>query len=308
MNVTTFNDGFMGLLNSQMSQSAEYRIGERLREKFLTAPLFDVAVSIAYTEEAGAEYLEGKSTTFPMIEREWPFSIMRAALRVERVPDDQQRVWTREITAMGGVHFMAGHTEKGAVMFFRPQVNPRGWVFVLLLHANGTVEFAGIHDAKHGFLRPDEWYKVYYRDVPAEEISGKVGRAAAVVTLIFNSFVMSAMAPQTHIATVRPNKQGKSVQWTQARTHYTLITHGHPANRREVREGSQVAVDEKEELTRMAHNRRAHYRTLRAARFTYARGKTVFVRATWVGPKEWKDRGGRQIYHILEPMNGEEQR
>jgi hypothetical protein len=64
-------------------------------------------------------------------------------------------------------------------------------------------------------------------------------------------------------------------------------------------------VDSSAELTRMAHNRRAHQRTLRSERFRYARGKTIWVKATWVGPKEWKDAGGRQIYRILEPVSQE---
>jgi hypothetical protein len=118
----------------------------------------------------------------------------------------------------------------------------------------------------------------------------------------FISFAIDAMLPSTHIATVRPDQPGRSVEWLRQRTHYTLITHGHPANNPNVREGGNVVSDPKAELRRMAHARRAHYRELRAARFRFARGKRVFVRASWVGPKEWREEGSRQIYRILEPV------
>ena len=116
----------------------------------------------------------------------------------------------------------------------------------------------------------------------------------------FLAFILDSMSPAIHIATVRPDKEGKSVEWTRQRTHYTLISHGHPANIVGLSRGASVKVDRDEEITRMAHNRRAHYRTLRDPRFRFARGKTIFVRATWVGPKEWKEDGSKQIYRILE--------
>lgn len=118
------------------------------------------------------------------------------------------------------------------------------------------------------------------------------------------AFNLSAMSHTNHIARVHPDQPNRSVEWKQARTHYTLITHGHPANNPGVTHGERVVSDPGQELTRIAHNRRAHKRTLRAARFRYARGKTINVKATWVGPKEWKDAGGHQIYRILEPVDG----
>jgi hypothetical protein len=90
------------------------------------------------------------------------------------------------------------------------------------------------------------------------------------------------------------------VEWIKARTHYTLITHGHPANRKEVAEGERVAGDEKGELIRMAHSRREHWRTYKHERYRFARGQRQLIQATWVGPKEWQDEGGKQIYHILD--------
>jgi hypothetical protein len=119
------------------------------------------------------------------------------------------------------------------------------------------------------------------------------------------AFLHDCMSPNIHVAEVRPADEHRSVEWVRARTHYTLITHGHPANRQEVKEGERVQADQQGELTRMAHNRRAHYKTLRHERFRFARGKRIFVKATWVGPKEWRDEGGKQIYRILEPVDAQ---
>lgn len=126
------------------------------------------------------------------------------------------------------------------------------------------------------------------------------------------AFISDSMVPTNHIAQVRPVQEAfRSVEWVQARTHYTLITHGHPANKRSVREGACVTVDADAELKRMAGNRKGHYKTLRHPRFKYALNEkryadkpkgTIYVKACWVGPKEWRDAGGRQIYKILEPV------
>jgi hypothetical protein len=117
------------------------------------------------------------------------------------------------------------------------------------------------------------------------------------------AFSVDSMSPNIHMATVAPDEPGRSVQWRKARTHYTLISHGHPANKATVGHGARIANDTSAELVRMAHNRRAHYKTLKHERYKFARGKRIFVKATWVGPKEWRDEGGKQIYRILEPSN-----
>lgn len=125
-------------------------------------------------------------------------------------------------------------------------------------------------------------------------VSGAIGAIAA--------FLFDANMPTTHLATVRPNKQGKSVEWTRARTHYTLIAHGHPANK-PMRELARVAVNRDEEIKRMSHDRRGHWRTYRHERYRFARGSTRWVKQAWCGPKEWLDGGGKQIYRILEPVD-----
>lgn len=129
-------------------------------------------------------------------------------------------------------------------------------------------------------------------------------------------FLIDSTVPTNHIAQVRPDEPTRSVEWVQARTHYTLITHGHPANQKTVKEGQRVRVDTGKELTRMAGNRIGHYKHLRHPRFKYARNEkrypdkppgTIFVKPCWCGPKEWRDEGGKQIYKILEQIDENQQ-
>jgi hypothetical protein len=107
------------------------------------------------------------------------------------------------------------------------------------------------------------------------------------------------------MALVRPNKEGKSVEWTQAREHYTIIHHYHPANNKAVSESASLPTESDDAvLKRMTHSRRAHTRLLSSAKFRFKQGQRVFVRACWVGPQEWKDEGGKQIYRILTERQG----
>jgi hypothetical protein len=117
------------------------------------------------------------------------------------------------------------------------------------------------------------------------------------------AFSLDSMCPAAHVAMVKPDQPGRSVEWTKQRTHYTLIYHGHPASRLQ-HNGTMptVRANPDEELTRMAHARRAHFKTLQHPRYRYKRGQRIFVRAAWVGPKEWRDEGSKQIYRILEPV------
>jgi hypothetical protein len=127
----------------------------------------------------------------------------------------------------------------------------------------------------------------------------------------FAGFIIDSMVPSNHIAMVRPDEPTKSVEWVKARTHYTLITHGHPANKRHVPHGARVASDPDKELRRMAHDRKGHYKQLKHPRYKYALAEkrypdmppgTIYVKPAWIGPKEWRSEGGHQIYKILEPI------
>jgi hypothetical protein len=105
------------------------------------------------------------------------------------------------------------------------------------------------------------------------------------------------LRPGNHVAKVEPGKPGKSVQWIQAREHYTVINRNHAANKKGVPRGSMVNQDESKHITRIAHTRRAHDRVLRSDRYKAMRGKTIQISSTWVGPEEWKDSAG-QVYRI----------
>jgi hypothetical protein len=144
----------------------------------------------------------------------------------------------------------------------------------------------------------DEWIPLNF-DTSAmsgiqQIVSGSLGALAV--------FLLDANLPTTHIAEIKPTKKHKSVEWTRARTHYTLITHGHPANRKDLAERTRVVVSRDDELKRMSHDRRGHWRTYRHERYTYARGSTRWIKQAWCGPKEWLDAGGKQVYRILEPV------
>lgn len=118
----------------------------------------------------------------------------------------------------------------------------------------------------------------------------------------FRAFIDDYMAPSNHIVAVRPDKQGKSVEWIRSREHYTIIHRTHAANNKTVKSGSVVENNEEKHLTRLAHSRRAHYRILKHPKFKRDPNgieKRIMVKNTWVGPKEWRDNSG-QIYKIVE--------
>lgn len=121
----------------------------------------------------------------------------------------------------------------------------------------------------------------------------------SVFMALYNSILILCyeyLAPHNFTARVTPATQGKSVEWLRAREHYTVIHRHHAANNATVREGSTVT--DNKHATRLAHSRRAHTKVLNHPRYKFKRGQTIFVRASWVGPKEWRDTAG-QTYQIL---------
>lgn len=108
-------------------------------------------------------------------------------------------------------------------------------------------------------------------------------------------FIREVTSPSSFVASVTPDKQGKSIEWTKARTHYVVLHKAHPANRQGVAKGSSVVLDASR-ITRQAHTRRAHARVLRSPRFRHKLGQTIMVRSCWVGPDEWKQSGS--IYQL----------
>jgi hypothetical protein len=94
-----------------------------------------------------------------------------------------------------------------------------------------------------------------------------------------------------------PIPKGKSIIWQQQREHYVLLHKSHPANTNASKDRKKI--DDEPQILKAAHCRRAHFRLLKSAKFKYKIGQRIFIRATWVGPKEWQDRAG-QIYKIIE--------
>ena len=109
-------------------------------------------------------------------------------------------------------------------------------------------------------------------------------------------FIREASQPSNFTASVTPDKKGKSVEWMKARTHYVILHKAHPANSKQVAVGSTVTRSS-ESIKRQAHTRRAHARILRSPRFRNKLGQTIYVKATWVGPSEWKENGS--IYRMV---------
>lgn len=105
------------------------------------------------------------------------------------------------------------------------------------------------------------------------------------------------LRPDQHVATVTPDKAGKSIEWIRARTHYTIVHRKHAANTKGITKGAIVKQDEDKHLQRIAHTRRAHWRTFRSERFKKVRGERRFIKSMWVGPEEWRD-GAGQVYRI----------
>ncbi len=112
-------------------------------------------------------------------------------------------------------------------------------------------------------------------------------------------FSYEYLAPHNFVARVSEKREGKSTEWIKAREHLTVIHRHHSANNAALEIGS--CVNESKNSTRLAHSRRAHTKLLSHPRYKFKMGQRIFVRASWVGPKEWKDTAG-QTYQILEQV------
>jgi hypothetical protein len=309
MNPVTFNDPFDRPLLAA--------IGAEEWRKLAVAPLFDYTVRIRDLDahiERGREAFADEDGNF-----KYPFELLRISFTGDDLVEAEKR---RIVLCDGGRPPAPGLPHNNRMVRYHALVSARGVIF---FHLKGlSREFAALEDKIFALTLPmDErrgdyavnigsqspfemrwWADGAWRDIDTSRVRIAKHLSDLKHTLVtaLTAFAFDAMLPTNHRVEVTPDKKGKSVEWTRARTHYTLITHGHPANRPH-REGATIAADREGELTRMAHNRRGHFRTLTAARFTYARGKRVFVRSTWVGPKEWREAGSRQIYRILEPVD-----
>lgn len=110
------------------------------------------------------------------------------------------------------------------------------------------------------------------------------------------SFAFMVNHPAHHAVSVRPSLMasvGRSVEWVKSKTHYIILDN---SAARRLRNGKPV---DESKITRAAHNRRAHWRRLTSDRFTKAKGRKLWVRSAWIGPKEWEGTD-RKIYKLLE--------
>ncbi len=133
--------------------------------------------------------------------------------------------------------------------------------------------------------------------------NGKIRDSSNDVTIscyhVMRSLCYTYFAPYNFMASVTPTTQGKSVEWLRAREHYTVIHRHHEANNRGVKVGAVVVT--RGHTQRIAHSRRAHTKLLRSPKWVNKQGQRVPVKASWVGPEEWRDEGGHQIYRIVPP-------
>jgi len=132
------------------------------------------------------------------------------------------------------------------------------------------------------------------------DMQKKIDRTVIVCITVLHLMCRDYLRPSNFVARVSPeDRPGKSVEWVQAREHYTIIHRTHAANSKNVAQGEVVEQNEEKHILRVAHTRRAHERVLRSEKFKYMRGQTIQIKATWVGPPEWKNTAG-QIYRIVE--------
>lgn len=104
--------------------------------------------------------------------------------------------------------------------------------------------------------------------------------------------------PANAVVQVTPRKTGKSVEWVKSREHFIII--GQEAKESVVWyavAGRKLPTT----LIRGAHPRIGHERTLSSPKFTRKQGLTIWIRDTWVGPREWESEDGGTIYKIYEP-------
>jgi hypothetical protein len=177
----------------------------------------------------------------------------------------------------------------------------------LLVEGKGQDLLLGVESAKggeHFYLGMGDGVKNRTAMTPLSLYPSLVGEnmgfLAREIVGMLCWFIREASLPSNFIASVTPDKKGKPVEWMKARTHYVILHKAHPANSKQVAVGSTVTRSS-ESIKRQAHTRRAHARILRSPRFRNKTGQTIYVKATWVGPSEWKE--NRSIYRMVPHKN-----
>lgn len=285
MNPVTFNDRFAVVLDAHPHSDKLKQINFA---GWAVAPLFDYETTWCKEHTL----LQEPMTLAQVAQLQWPFDTFRLAMLERDVPfrlGDGETA-TSEYRSR---YVVKKHKNDclDVLIWWRDHVDKRHDVVmhVFTYNEDGTQKSAASLCSK------GSWDM---RRIPNDVVHAMAGSAIASLA----SFALDCSLPTNHIAEVRPNQPGRSVEWLRARTRHTLITHGHPANKKEVAERERVVVDAQAELQRMSGARRGHWRTYKHDRYRFARGSTRWVKQTWCGPKEWCDAGGKQIYRVLEPV------
>jgi len=137
-------------------------------------------------------------------------------------------------------------------------------------------------------LYGDQRTKRFLTKYQVKAVAVEVSRQFAIACNLFQS-------PHMFPVRIRERKQGKSIQWHQAREYYSVIPRAHPANDQGIQQGAQVRLSQ-DAIKRCAHQVRAHTRLLVHPRWGKSVGKRVPVKASWRGPREWSV--GKQIYSL----------
>lgn len=322
MNPITFNDHLFQAINAFTKQQMPFEIYKP--EGWKNVPLFAYETTQpkedSLTKEARAHIMPEVfcHLPFPMIRLDFTCTAEQGKNQAFHIaynsPTDTS---PRRVEAWGRYHFRAVVLQQendpaeihAIISIDSLYKDEEGWtqrklypIWIMLLQVKfderqGEYLFTPVIGVSGKWIKPADLFKTrtFQDGMIRTMCSGALNSICA--------FAYDCALPQTHVATVQPAEERKSVEWTKARTHYVLITHGHPANRKEVKPGERVANDQAGELTRMAHGRRAHWKTYRHERYRFARGQRRWIKATWVGPKEWRDEGGKQIYKLLEPVD-----
>lgn len=145
-----------------------------------------------------------------------------------------------------------------------------------------------------GMIRPMP-YIVYPENM---ELEAKQD-ALAVMTNALDSlsyFCSIVNSPGNFLVKVSPSnnaKKGRSVQWIESKSHYIILGREH--GKMMMNNGTR---DFNGTITRAMHNRRAHKRLLTSDRFRNKRGQSVWVKSSWVGPKEWEGTD-KKVYRVM---------
>ena len=147
-------------------------------------------------------------------------------------------------------------------------------------------------------LKEEDQFKFAYNRQDEQHSKDDVGRRMAshcgVLFWGAAKLIESIAQKDKRIVEVTPNPNAREVQWLEGRKHYVVLS-----NREAIEKCSQpMELKACEVITRIAHSRRAHTRTLRSERFKNKKGLTVFVKEHWVGPKEWMDKS-QSRYRVI---------